>query len=63
MSKASIQVRIVSQYGHKRVFPVCETAKRLCELAGGSTFTDRAIEIVKLLGYTIKITPTVPEEL
>jgi len=47
----TIQVTIKSVYGNDLVYPVCDTAKKLVELAGRKTFTDWDIKLIKELGY------------
>lgn len=39
----NITVRITNNYGARAVYPVCETARKLADLIGTKTFTDRAI--------------------
>jgi hypothetical protein len=51
----NITVQIVYQYGNRRVFPVCETARKLAALAGHATFTNGDIGLLKELGYTIEV--------
>ena len=50
-----IKVRIVSQYGNDRIFPVCEKAKKFCSIAKTSTLTDEAIKDIKALGYKVEV--------
>jgi hypothetical protein len=50
-----ITVEIRNVYGNKTVYPVCNNARLLCDLAGTKTFTRRIMDIVKKLGYTINI--------
>jgi hypothetical protein len=51
----TITVRITNNFGNRAVYPVCATAVKLAELIGTKTFTDRAIEQIKGLGYTIEV--------
>lgn len=51
----TITVRIANNYGNRAVYPVCDTAKKLAELIGSKTFTDRAISQIKALGYSISV--------
>ena len=51
----NITVRITSNYGTRTVYPVCETAKLLAELAGTKTLTTHALEIIKRMGYAINV--------
>jgi len=50
-----ITVRIATNYGQRAVYPVCEVAKKLAELIGAKTFTDRALAQIKELGYTVTV--------
>ena len=52
---ATITVRIANNYGQRAVYPVCEVARKLADLIGTKTFTDRAIAQIKGLGYTITV--------
>ena len=51
----NITVRITNNYGTRAVYPVCETARKLADLIGTKTFTDRAISQLKGLGYVFVI--------
>ena len=51
----TITVRITNNFGNRAVYPVCAKAKLLAELAGTKTFTDRAIDQIKALGYSISV--------
>ena len=51
----TITVRIGSHYGCKAIYPACHTSKLLAQLAGTRTLTDRALALVKQLGYAINV--------
>ena len=51
----TITVRIASNYGTRAVYPACDIARKFAALIGTKTFTDRAIEQIKALGYTIAV--------
>ena len=51
----TITVRVDSNYGVRVVYPACHTSKLIAQLAGTRTLTDRAIEIIKQLGYAIEV--------
>jgi hypothetical protein len=51
----TVQVEIKNVYGSKVVYPVCQTAKLLSNLAGTKTFTPSAIVAIKDLGYQFEI--------
>lgn len=50
-----ITVRIKEVYGVRNVYPVCDKAKLLAQLAGTKTLTAAAIEAIKSLGYKINV--------
>lgn len=50
-----ITVSIKNVYGEERVYPECETSKKLASLAGTRTLTDRAIALIQSLGYRIVV--------
>lgn len=52
-----ITVQTKEVYGHAKIYPVCETAQRLANLAGTKTLTPQAIKIIKELGYGITEQP------
>ena len=58
-----IKVKIVSEYGNRRVKPVCDKAHLFCAIAGGSTLTDSMVKHIKALGYTISVVLGSPDEL
>ena len=51
----TITVRIDKNYGTTVVYPACHTSKLLAQLAGTRTLTDRALTVVKQLGYSINV--------
>lgn len=53
--KLEITVKVVTQYGNRRVFPVCENAKLLAQVAGVATFSEQAIAAIKGLGYSVLV--------
>jgi len=52
-----LQVKIKNIYGVKRIYPVNDTAGLLTGLTGHKTLDDRAINIIKALGYEIEVMP------
>jgi hypothetical protein len=48
-----IVVKQKSVYGEDKIYPVCEHAQMLAELAGTKTFTPRAIKLIKNMGIDI----------
>jgi hypothetical protein len=51
----NITVRITNNFGNRAVYPVCDTARKLADLIGTKTFTDRAIAQIQSLGYTVSV--------
>jgi hypothetical protein len=51
----NIIVRITNNFGNRAVYPVCDTARKLADLIGTKTFTDRAIAQIQDLGYTVTV--------
>ena len=51
----TITVRIDKNYGATVVYPACHTSKLIAQLAGTRTLTDRALTVVKQLGYSINV--------
>lgn len=52
---ATITVRITNNYGQRAVYPACDTARKLADLIGTKTFTPRALEQIKGLGYIVTV--------
>ena len=50
-----IKVKVVSQFGNRRVFPACDKSELFCKIAGTTTLTDSAIKSIKELGYTVAV--------
>tara|TARA_R100000781_G_C4058612_1_gene120247 strand:- start:253 stop:441 length:189 start_codon:yes stop_codon:yes gene_type:complete len=50
-----IIVKIVSEYGQNRVYPVCKRAKIFATIAGTKTLTDQAVKEIKNLGFAIQV--------
>ena len=51
----NITVRITSNYGQRAVYPACDISRKLADLIGAKTFTDRALRQIKDLGYIISV--------
>lgn len=56
----SILVRIEQRYGQRDVVPACRTAELFAQLAGTKTLTKPSIELIKQLGYEIRVEQTLP---
>jgi|TARA_R110000744_G_C19354280_1_gene560713 hypothetical protein len=48
-----IFIKVKNVYGIDLNYPVCDKAKRFAQLSGKKTLTDRAIKLIKELGYEI----------
>jgi hypothetical protein len=44
--------RITTSYGNIRCYPVCKTAKLLCDLSGFKTLLPTTLTIMEDLGFT-----------
>lgn len=53
----SITVRVTSSYGRKLIYPECDTAQLFAQLTRKQTLDNKDIEIIKNLGYGIKVQP------
>ena len=51
----NITVEIKSVYGNRSIYPVCAKSKILADIAGTKTFTSRALDSIKALGYSITV--------
>lgn len=51
----TIKIKIENKYGNELIYPVCENAKLLAQLAGTKTLTQNALATIKLLGYQIEL--------
>ena len=54
----TIKVEIKNVYGNETIYPVCEIAKVFATLAKQTTLTQREINLIKRLGYTIEVVST-----
>ena len=59
MSK-QITVRLDQQYGFQAIQPVCPVSKIFAQIAGTKTLTRPTIELVKQLGYEVRVEQTLP---
>lgn len=51
----TLTVTVKNVYGNRTIYPACDTSRKLVELIGTKTFTDRAIEQIKDLGYIFTV--------
>lgn len=52
-----ITVEIKNVYGIEKIYPLCEKGKLFAQLSGCKTLTPYAIQVIKKLGYAIKVQP------
>ena len=53
-----ITVEIKQVYGNRSIYPACSKSKLLADIAGTKTFTARALDSIKCLGYQITVKQT-----
>lgn len=58
-----IVVELKQQYGQQVIVPDCDTGRAFAELCGTKMLTPRAIEIIKALGYEVRVKQTLPTTL
>lgn len=58
-----IEVTIKSVFGNEKIYPACQNAEIFCKLIGQKTLTDRDINFIKQLGYTVNVTAAHPQTL
>lgn len=58
-----LKVKIGNQYGQRVIHPACEKSNLFCDLLQCKTFTQRQIDKLKALGYTLKVVQDLPKEL
>lgn len=59
----TIQVEIKSVYGNEKIYPVCIKAKAFARLVRQTTLTNRDIEAIKELGFTVEVVTAKPRTL
>jgi hypothetical protein len=50
---ATVQIRM--HYGTQYIYPICDTATKLCALTGKKTLSHADIKTIKALGYSITV--------
>ena len=63
MENLVITVEIKTSYGTERIYPICDKALKFTELTGTKTLSKYDINIIKGLGYTVKVKHTTPTTL
>ena len=51
-----VQVKITNNYGNSLVYPMNETARLFCQIAGTKTLTETTINNARKLGFEFKVT-------
>lgn len=51
----NITVKVRNNYGKRVIYPVCQSARSFADIAGTSTLTIQAIELIKQLGYEVEV--------
>lgn len=51
----TITVRVSNVYGQQTIYPVCQTARLLADLAKQKTFTRRELALIEKLGYRVQV--------
>lgn len=54
MDNREVLVRVKAQYGQDRIFPANPTAVLFSRLIDQKTFTQRDLQLIEQLGYTIR---------
>lgn len=56
----AITVNIKNVYGVERIYPVCDRAKLFARLVSQETLTRRDVDIIKQLGYEVRVEQLMP---
>jgi len=51
----TIIVEVRDVYGQSKIYPVCGEAQIFAEIAGTKTLMPKTIQLVKMLGYEVKV--------
>ena len=54
-----IRVVVKNVYGTDKVYPYCPKARHFADIAGTKTMTRDTLRLVQLLGYQVRVQPTV----
>ena len=54
-----IRVVVKNVYGTDKVYPYCMKARNFADIAGTKTMTRDTLRLVQLLGYQVRVQPTV----
>lgn len=50
-----LEVRVEKPYGVRTIYPECPVSRTFAELLGQKTLTQANVEIIKRLGYTVRV--------
>lgn len=56
-------VKLGTQYGQRVICPANNTAELFCRIAGTKTLTQRLVDDIKKLGYSVEVVQDLPKEL
>jgi hypothetical protein len=56
-------VKLGNQYGQRVIYPANQTAEIFCRIAGSKTLTQRLVDDIKKLGYSVEVVQDLPKEL
>ena len=51
----NITVKVKNNWGNEAIYPVCQSAKLFARIAGTTTITKEAKELIKQLGYKVQV--------
>lgn len=51
----NITVKFKDVYGNRLIYPICDKAKGFADLTNTKTLTQRSIDLIKKLGYEIRV--------
>lgn len=51
----NLTVSVKNVYGNRTIYPFCDISHKLADLIGAKTFTSRAIDQLKGLGYVFTV--------
>jgi hypothetical protein len=54
-----IRVVVKNVYGTDKVYPYCMKARHFADIAGTKTLTRDTLRLVQLLGYQLRVQPTI----
>ena len=54
-----IRVVVKNVYGTDKVYPYCPKARHFADIAGTKTLTRDTLRLVQLLGYQLRVQPTI----